>query len=254
MRIAVVIPVLDDADELAGALEALAAQSRPADAVVVVDNGCADNSPELASEAGALVVFEPTRGIPAAAARGYDVAAAGTSPGGIAADVIARIDADSRPPRDWLARIERAFSDDPSLDALTGPGRFMGLSPRREWWARVSYMEAYFVAMGAALLVNPPLFGSNMALRTSTWVRVRDRVRRHDRRVHDDVDLSFALDLDHRVRLDRDLVVGISARPFDEPSGMIERYRRAFRTIWFGWHRTPPWVRVRHRLEARGPS
>ena len=37
MRISVVIPVLDDARELAGCLAALAAQTRAPDEVVVVD-------------------------------------------------------------------------------------------------------------------------------------------------------------------------------------------------------------------------
>ncbi|HHX85985.1 MAG TPA: glycosyltransferase, partial [Actinomycetales bacterium] len=50
MRVSVVIPVLDDAAELAGCLAALAAQTRPPDEVVVVDNGCRDASASIARE------------------------------------------------------------------------------------------------------------------------------------------------------------------------------------------------------------
>ena len=83
MRVTVVIPVLDDAAELAGCLAALAAQTRSPDEIVVVDNGCRDHSAALAREAGARVVDEPRLGIPAAAATGYDAATG---------EVIARLD------------------------------------------------------------------------------------------------------------------------------------------------------------------
>ncbi|MDZ4234822.1 MAG: glycosyltransferase, partial [Dietzia sp.] len=58
MRLSVVVPVLDDAHELAGCLAALRSQTRPPDEIVVVDNGCADTSADVAREAGARVVSE----------------------------------------------------------------------------------------------------------------------------------------------------------------------------------------------------
>lgn len=239
MRVSVVIPVLDDAAELAGCLAALAAQTRPPDEVVVVDNGCRDASASIAREAGARVVDEPRRGIPAAASTGYDAATG---------ELIARIDADSRPGPDWLARIVAAFEADPALDALSGPGEFLGLTGWRARAARLLYMDAYFASVGSAM-AHPPLFGSNLAMRRSAWERVRDRVHRHDPELHDDIDLSFQFGAADRLRLDRTLTVGISARPFDDPAGMRRRFTRAFRTIAVNWRVSPPsrrWVeRVR---------
>lgn len=239
MRVSVVIPVLDDAAELAGCLAALAAQTRPPDEVVVVDNGCRDASASIAREAGARVVDEPRRGIPAAASTGYDAATG---------KLIARIDADSRPGPDWLARIVEAFEADPALDALSGPGEFLGLTGWRARAARLLYMDAYFASVGSAM-AHPPLFGSNLAMRRSAWERVRDRVHRHDPELHDDIDLSFQFGAADRLRLDRTLTVGISARPFDDPAGMRRRFTRAFRTIAVNWRVSPPsrrWVeRVR---------
>ncbi|MBN6828941.1 glycosyltransferase, partial [Micrococcus luteus] len=54
--VSVVVPVLDDAEHLRVCLALLAAQSRPALEVVVVDNGCVDDSAVLARAAGARVV------------------------------------------------------------------------------------------------------------------------------------------------------------------------------------------------------
>ena len=72
--VSVVIPVRDDAEMLARCLAALAAQTRPADEIVVVDNGSSDDSASVARSAGARVVAEATPGIPQAASTGYDAA------------------------------------------------------------------------------------------------------------------------------------------------------------------------------------
>lgn len=238
MRISVVVPVLNDADELTGCLNALRIQTRQPDEIVVVDNGCTDNSVAVAMAAGARVVAEPVRGIPSAAAAGYDAATG---------DVIARLDADSRPGPDWLDRIETAFSRDPELAALTGPGEFIGLAGWRAVVARALYMDAYFFSVGAAM-AHPPLFGSNLALRRSEWERVREGVDRTDPELHDDIDLSFQFGAGDRLVMDRSLTVGVSARPFDDPAAMRRRFSRAFRTIFRNWRTSPPSRRWAERV------
>ncbi|EYT65356.1 glycosyl transferase family 2 [Dietzia sp. UCD-THP] len=238
MRLSVVVPVLDDAHELAGCLAALRSQTRPPDEIVVVDNGCADTSADVAREAGARVVSEPVRGIPSATATGYDAASG---------DVIARLDADSRPGPDWMQRIESAFAQDPGLVAISGPGEFIGLSGWRARAAQLLYMDAYFFSVGAAM-AHPVLFGSNLAMRREAWERVRDGVDRSDPELHDDIDLSFQFGADDRLRVDRSLTVGISARPFDDPAAMRRRFSRAFRTIARNWRTSPPSERWMQRL------
>lgn len=238
MRISVVVPVLDDAVELAGCLDALRSQTRLPDEIVVVDNGCADDSPRIALEAGARVVAEPLRGIPSAAATGYDSATG---------DVIARLDADSRPGIDWLERIESAFAGDPRLDAVSGPGEFIGLTGLRARAAKLLYMDAYFLSVGAAM-AHPVLFGSNLAMRRQAWERVREGVERTDPELHDDIDLSFQFGAGDRLRVDPALAVGISARPFDDPAAMRRRFSRAFRTIFRNWRTSPPSQRWMERV------
>ena len=238
MRISVVVPVLDDALELAGCLAALRAQTRSPDEIVVVDNGCSDSSAAVALEAGARVVVEPVRGIPSAAAAGYDAATG---------EVIARLDAYSRPGPEWLERIDAAFTQDPELAAISGPGEFIGLSGWRAAAARLLYMDAFFVSVGAAM-AHPVLFGSNLAMRREAWERVRDGVNRTDPELHDDIDLSFQFGAADRLRVDRTLTVGISARPFEDPAAMRRRFSRAFRTIFRNWRTSPPSQRWMERV------
>ncbi|MFS0885812.1 glycosyltransferase family A protein [Aeromicrobium sp. 179-A 4D2 NHS] len=236
LSISVVIPVHDDADELRVCLGLLARQTVAPDEVVVVDNGCTDRSVEVARAHGARVVREPHLGIPPAAAAGYDAA------GG---DVIARLDADSRPGPDWIEQVGRAMAD-PRVDAVTGPGHFHDLPPVVRRIALLGYLGAYYVLTHLAL-GHTPLWGSSMAVRRTSWERVRDRVHRFDD-VHDDMDLAFALGPTAVIRYDRRLGVGVSGRSVRGMAQLRRRMARAVTTLRLNWAVSPPWERWQHRL------
>ncbi|MHA7268084.1 glycosyltransferase family 2 protein [Arthrobacter halodurans] len=238
-RLSVVVPVLDDAEHLAVLLRLLAAQTRPADQLVVVDNGCTDGSADLARAAGAVVVREEIRGIPAAAARGYDTADG---------DIVVRCDADTRPPADWLERIARRFEREARLDALTGPGTFYDL-PR--WWgapAAVLYALGYFVGAGSGIAAWP-LWGSNMAFRRGLWERVGPHIARDRNDVHDDLDFSCRMGPETAVRFDPRLRVGVAGRMFHNRAAAARRLTLAVGTLRLNWAASGPgdrWVeRVR---------
>lgn len=240
LRVSVVIPVKDDAEHLRVCLAALAAQTvRPLE-VIVVDNGSGDDSASVAVAGGASVVSEHAPGIAAAASTGYDSALG---------DVIARLDADSEPPSDWIERIVADLAD-PSVHAVTGPGVFPDLRAIPRVLADVLYMRAYFLLVGSAL-AHWPLFGSNLAMRSSAWASVRREVHRDDPEVHDDMDLSIAIGRDHRILLDGDLRMPISSRPFSDLSSMWRRNRRAFHTLRVGGRAASPVRRWRARVSGR---
>lgn len=219
-RISVVVPVKDDARHLERLLALLAEQTLAPFEIVVVDDGSTDDSAEVARAAGARVVVHQGAGIPASTAHGFDEARG---------EVLARLDADSEPGPDWIARLAGHFAD-PTVGAVTGPGRFVELGPVARTIARLVYMDAYFVLMGSAL-ANWPLFGSNCAVRRSAWEEIAGEMHRHDPYVHDDVEISVHLGLRHRIVLDPHLEVGISARPFGAPADMLRRLDRALHTL-----------------------
>jgi glycosyltransferase involved in cell wall biosynthesis len=221
LRVSVVIPSFNDAVLLRQCLSALAVQTRQADEIVVVDNDSTDDTVAVATEAGARVIHEPIRGIFPATAAGFDAAVG---------DLLLRLDADSVPGPDWIARVLDAFDAEPELDALSGPGRFYGAGAVIRWIAEHLYIGAYSTIV-EAILGHPVLFGSNLALRAEVWRRLRHRVHRHVPHVHDDFDIAINLEPDMLVRFDRTLVVGVSARPFSSPAGLLRRLDWAFGTM-----------------------
>lgn len=74
-RVVVILPALDEEEALPAVFEDLAPLCRPGDttplvdAIVLVDNGSRDRTPEIAHRAGATVLFEPERGYGAACLR-----------------------------------------------------------------------------------------------------------------------------------------------------------------------------------------
>jgi glycosyltransferase involved in cell wall biosynthesis len=243
VNVSVVIPVLDDAVALRRCLELLACQSVAPLEVVVVDNGSSDDSAEVARSFGARVVEEPRRGIPMAAATGYDAARG---------DVIARLDADSRPPRHWVARTARAMADE-RRDAVTGIGWFYDLPwPLRGPVAWV-YLGAYYALCHLAL-GHTAVWGSAMAVRRSTWEAVSPLVHREDPELHDDLDLAFVLGPMRRIALVPRLGVGVSARSLRGGAQLRRRLVRALRTLEVNWAVQPPWLRWTDRLGRLGRS
>ena len=237
--VSVVIPVKDDAVLLRRCLAALAAQHVRPHEIVVVDNGSTDDSADVAREFGVRVVAEPEPGIPAASARGFDDATG---------DLIARLDADCVPPADWIERIRDAFAADAGLDAITGPARFVDGPRALRTTLSVLYLGSYVAAVTPAL-GHVPLFGSNLAVRRSAWLAVRDEVHRHDLLMHDDMDLSMHLGPRRRFRYDLGLGMGMSMRALrgDE----VLRFRRGVHSIVAHWPAQFParrwWRRARWR-------
>ena len=236
--VSVVIPAYNDAAMLRDCLGALRDQIRPADEIIVVDNASTDDTAAVARELGATVVFEPTQGIFPAASAGYDAASG---------DIIARLDADSRAPSDWIAHLEAEFTLSPDVDVITGPGEFYDGNPVITWLGENLYIGGYFWFVGL-WLDNGAIFGSNFAMRSDVWARVRGVVHRSLRRVHDDLDLSLHLPPDLVVRVDETLRVGISARPFSSWRGFGRRLGWAYLTFHLNWPDASPW-RIRAARE-----
>lgn len=129
-RISVVIPHLNQPDPLARCLASLQEGTRPADEIIVVDNG-SDKLPQNVVKAcpNARLLSEPTPG--PGPARNCGVAAS-------TGDILAFIDADCLADRDWLAAAERRIADTSDTTVLGGDVRIALDDPDR-----ITVLEAY---------------------------------------------------------------------------------------------------------------
>ena len=237
--ISVVIPTRNDADMLAVCLAALADQTRRADEIVVVDNASTDNTAAVCAAAGARRLAVELAGIAASTAYGFDEARS---------DLIARLDTDSIPPADWLERVEAILETAGPLSAVSGPGDFYGENRFARWVGTSVYIPGYFWAIGW-LLGHPPLFGSNFALRSEVWDRIRGSVHRGLPPVHDDLDISYQIPPDVKVIADPTLRVQVSARPLVGWAAVGRRLSMAWTTFGVEFKQEGPFRRRRRRRQ-----
>lgn len=139
--------------------------------LIIVDNNSTDGTsdivhsciPGLSDKYSVSYVFEPVQGI--AAARNSGVAAS-------TGDIVAFIDDDAIPCREWLVSIRDFFKNDSAADALGGPIEPVFETPKPEWLD--ADLESYYSILDLGTQIRPfpnkgfP-FGASMALRRSAF-------------------------------------------------------------------------------------
>lgn len=141
--IAVVIPALDEADNIASVVSDLHDQVS-VDLVIVVDNGSSDDTAAVARSAGATVVTEPDRGY------GYACAAGTAEALTQGAAIIAYIDGDHSSRPDEIGRIlEPILADEADLvlgSRVLGTTEAGSMGPHQRFgnWLTAAIMSALY--------------------------------------------------------------------------------------------------------------
>lgn len=159
-KISVIIPCFNEEQNIKQCLDAVFAQTDPVYEVIVVDNNCSDKTVEVASAFKKVkVVSEPKQGLINARNAGFNVAKG---------DILARIDVDSRPAKNWSSVIAQSFSDD-KVQAVTGTGYFYDAPfkvPVR------LFRNFVAVHLNKLILGHNMLWGSNMAIKNQCWQNI----------------------------------------------------------------------------------
>jgi len=181
-RISIIIPAYNEERHLVGCLEAIAKQTAKPYEVIVVDNNSTDKTADIARQFPFVtVVAEPRQGIVFARNRGFNAATG---------DILARIDADTILPSDWVAQIQTFYAEAAhAKSAVTGGCYFYNLRSGRA----VGRMYDLVVHRLNRLLLGYYFpWGANGALPREAWLAARDSVcMRND--MHEDLDLGIHL-------------------------------------------------------------
>jgi len=177
-KISVVIPAHNEEHYIGDCLTSLKRQTFTDFEIIVVDNNCTDNTVSIAKSYGVRVVKEPIQGTTPARQKGFSVA---SSP------IIARTDADTVLPPEWLTMIYDYFQSHPEVSAISGSFHPPIGTSFITVFMFVNFMRLYRV-IHKILTGHENLYGPNMGLRNAILKDIR--VCTDDRRVHEDVDLA----------------------------------------------------------------
>jgi glycosyltransferase involved in cell wall biosynthesis len=154
LSISLIVPAFNEEAYLGPCLDAIIENVKgKALEIIVVDNNSTDRTAEIAkSYPGITYVFEEKKGITKARQRGYQ-----SSRG----DIVAYVDADTRPPAGWIEQIEEHFGKNAKIAALSGPYSFYDLHGMQN---RVA--SGWFVAARPLYsIIGYMLVGGNFAIR-----------------------------------------------------------------------------------------
>jgi len=211
--VSVVIPALNEEEEIGECLESLRRQSFSDFEVIVVDNGSTDATASISRAYGAHVIKEKERGIARARQTGFEAARG---------KIIASTDADTIVPTDWVARIYHEFVDNPTLCGAFGPFHLKrGSSPDPRINCLIPCLERIGTSYhrGTAALGLPQFSGTNLAVRKDVFFQVdgfRSPKDGHYYQRSEDIQLGLKLHRAGKVRFLEDLAVCTSARKLDK--------------------------------------
>jgi len=227
-KVTVVIPVLNEENLLPDTLQSLRAQTFKDYELVVVDNGSADNTAQIAQHYGCCVVNEERKGVCFARQRGFEEARG---------EIIASTDADTVVPANWLELIVRSFENKPDQVAIYGDVLFRERKGLGQWFAEAFF--SYFLRLNH-LLGRPHFCGSNFAVRREVF-HSTGGFKNGDRfyAISEDVQLSLKLKTKGYVHFHNGLAVHTSSRRFRRGGlrYICRHTKNYFSVVWLGKER-----------------
>lgn len=157
-RFSIVVPCYNESAYIANAIESLRKQTfKGSYEIIVVDNNSTDKTGEIAKSLGVRVVKEKQAGVCFARQKGTEAARG---------EIVVSTDADSTFDKNWLKRIDEAFSQSEDVVAVTGPFTYDG----GPLWS--GYADILFNGLGLIYKVTGKVLyspASNLSFKKSAW-------------------------------------------------------------------------------------
>ncbi len=220
LTLSIVIPAYNEERYIGACLDSIAVQTVKHSEVIVVDNNSSDRTVEIAKKYGFVKVLHEKRQ--------HQVFAQATGFNAAKGKILGRIDADSILSPDWTEMIIRAFEADAKLVAVTGGANPYDVPLK---WLGSAIFHGYIYLAGL-IAGHRLLWGSNCAIRASSWAKIKRRVMmRPD--IWEDYDMAFCLDRHGKIGYIPKNLVGVSFRAMHTTFAYHVSYQfRSIRTFY----------------------
>ena len=227
--VAIIIPAYNEQDVIWNCLKSCAAQTVPANEIIVINNNSHDKTVQIVEKfqkrhplLPIRLVNETIQGLIAARNRGFKEAKS---------DVLGRIDADSMLHASWVEAVSRTFTDN-AIAAASGPVTYHDM-PLPQVSFKVD--EILRRSLHKYAIDHRFLFGSNMAIRKNVWKKVAELTSKDPNdELHEDIDIALTLfENGYEVVYDPAMIGSMSARRLeDNPRDFynyVMRFERTFK-------------------------
>ena len=200
-KISVIIPVYNEEKYIKACLDSLINQNEKPDEIIIVDNNCNDKTIDIIKKykekLPIKIIKEKKQGMIFARNRGFNEAEG---------NILARCDADSILPPNWVKKIKKNFLKN-KIDGLTGPIIFY------DFFLKSAFFSKIYLILMKILQKGETLLGPNMAISKKIWEKIKNEVCLNEKDIHEDIDLSIhILKNKGKIYYDLKLVVYTSAR------------------------------------------
>jgi|SRR3989344_424469 len=219
-KVSVVIPAYNEEKYIEKCLDSLMQQTVSPAEIIVVNNNSKDKTVELTKKYPVKIVNEKTQGLIPARNRGFNEAKH---------EIIARTDADSIVPKDWIEKITLTFNSN-DIVGLAGPISFFETPNAR---IKTFIQKIGYFKFAKALLGHDVMNGPNMIITKEAWRKVKNNVNLDDKKVHEDLDISMHISVHGKILFINDLSVLVSGRRFNSnlKSLLIDYPHRMIKTL-----------------------
>ncbi len=216
MKISVVIPVYNEEKCIKNCLDSLMNQEEKPDEIIVVDNNCTDKTVSIAKSYKIRIVQEKKQGIIPARNTGFD---------SVTGDIIARCDADTILPPDWIKNIKNSFLKDKSIVAVSTPVLVHDI----KFGNKFTFLFYLYMFIPKLFIGYYPLLGPSMAIKKTVWDKIKKELCTDPKKVHEDLDISFHIKKYGKVYHDRkNLALTSGRRIKNNPLSFFGEYTLRF--------------------------
>lgn len=222
MKVSVVVPVYNEEKYIKNCLDSLLRQTEKPDEIIVIDNNCTDKTIEIVKKyKGIKIIKEKKQGMIPTRNAGFNVSKF---------EIIAKCDADTILPPDWIKNIKNSFSRDPSIIGISMPIQFSDLPVI----ARSLTLFYIYIFIPRLMIGVYPFLGPSYSIKKIIWDKVKNEICIDEKIVHEDIDLCLHVKKYGKIYHDGKTPVFSSARRIiNNPLSFFGEYNIRFLKMFF---------------------